>query len=266
MRYTNGKPAILSRKVGAGDVLFIATSADPGPSDPKSNDPTWNDLQGGWIGWVPFVQSCLTHLLERQTQKHNFIAGETIRWQPDDSDAEAVFVLIPPKLANGRQATRPRLGRPRDEDGKPLLVTPVLDRAGIYYLTPASREHDEQTVKPGAGQRAEQTGVGAVRGGAGPARGGQSGDVDRSRIGSTAWLSGAARQRGRCHRRLGAHGRGQSGVDAVAVGAGVTVDGGRVGAGVGVWKSVVILSVVRCPLSVAKNNEQRTTDNGQRTR
>ena len=150
-RYSNGKPALLGRKVGVGDVLFIATSADPGPIDPKTSEPTWNELPTfRWVGWVPFVRSCMTHLLERQTQKHNFVAGETIRWQPDDSDAESVFVLIPPPLSNGQKAVRPRLGRPRDEDGKPLLVTGVLERAGVYYLTPSEREHDDQTVKPGA--------------------------------------------------------------------------------------------------------------------
>lgn len=144
MRYTNGSPAIVGRKLGAGDVLFIATSADPG-TDPASNEPTWNELSF-WPGWLPFVQSCLTHMLERQTQKHNYTAGETIRWKPDADDADAPFVLKTPKLSTGAAGPKERLGRPRTEDGQPLLVTPVLDRAGLYLLGRADRENEEDRI------------------------------------------------------------------------------------------------------------------------
>jgi hypothetical protein len=140
VRYNDGTPAMLGRKVGAGEVLFIATSADPG-TDPKVFGSTWNDLSW-WGGFLPLMQSCLTHMLDRQTQKHNYTAGEVIRWQPDADDAEAAFVLVPPAGAGGKARPAIRLGRAKeDAESKPALETPVVERAGVYYLTRADREN-----------------------------------------------------------------------------------------------------------------------------
>jgi hypothetical protein len=154
MRYGNGKPALASRKVDAGEVLLVATSADPGWK-PKTNEATWNYL-AVWPGYVPFVEAALNHLLHRRTQNHNFTAGETLHWHPDpdpgaearrraagDPGAEASdprsFVLVHPPERPGAAAKRVPLGRPELVQGRPLVTASGLLRAGVYYLTTAER-------------------------------------------------------------------------------------------------------------------------------
>jgi hypothetical protein len=154
MRYGNGKPALASRQVDAGEVLLVATSADPGWK-PRTNEATWNYL-AVWPGYVPFVEAALNHLLHRRTQNHNFIAGETLRWHPDpdpgaearrlaegdsgaDGDDPRSFVLYHPPERPGAEAKRVPLGRPEMVQGRPLVSAGGLNRAGVYYLTTGDR-------------------------------------------------------------------------------------------------------------------------------
>ncbi len=144
MRYTNGKPAIASRKVDAGEVLLFGTSAAPGWK-PKTREATWNWL-ALWPGYVPFVEASLNHLLHRQTQNHNFTAGDTLRWHPPaarDGDIEQSYVLVYPPEKAGAEGKRVALGRAETVQGRAVVTATGLERAGVYRLTLADRIGDE---------------------------------------------------------------------------------------------------------------------------
>jgi hypothetical protein len=153
MRYANGKPAVASRKVDAGEVLLFATSAGP-EWKPGTREAGWNYLYLWKAGYIPLVHASLNHLLHRRTQNHNFTAGETLRWHPDpDPSAEArrqaeggsdlpdprSFVLIHPPERPGGEGKRVPLGRPELVQGRPVVSAGGLNRAGVYYLTTADR-------------------------------------------------------------------------------------------------------------------------------
>jgi len=128
MRYSNGKPALVSRTVDGGEVLLLATAVEP----------AWSELPF-WLGYHPFVEASLNHLSYRQTQSHNFTAGETLRWSPDPRDAGRSFVLEHPPEKPGESGKREPLGRPDTVQGRPVVTATGLQRAGIYHLTAADR-------------------------------------------------------------------------------------------------------------------------------
>jgi hypothetical protein len=144
LRYNSGAPALVSRQVEAGEVLLVATSADPG-RQPKSDEPTWNYLFG-FPDYVPFVQALLAHLLERQTQIHNYTAGAAFLWHSDEKDASQSFALLGPR------GERLPLGRPQRLEGRPIVEVPATLRAGVYYLaqsaTPKSDEEPRDETDP----------------------------------------------------------------------------------------------------------------------
>jgi hypothetical protein len=168
MRYANGKPALAARRVGAGEVLLFATSAGP-EWQPGTRQPTWNYLYA-WPGYVPVVQGLLNHLLHRQTQNHNFTAGETLRWHPGEgpaAEAEAPaaeapkedrrsFVLIRPPARPKAEGEQVPLGRAQKEpQGLPVVTASGLHRAGVYYLKvvqPAQSGRPGEPARPAAGK------------------------------------------------------------------------------------------------------------------
>jgi hypothetical protein len=161
MRYVGDKPAVVSRKVDAGEVLLFATSAGP-EWKPGTKLPSWNYLYM-WGGYVPLVQASLNHLLHRRTQNHNFSAGQTLHWHPGpDPAAEArrqaeggadlpdarSFVLIHPPRRPAEEGKREPLGRPQMVQGQPVVSASGLHRAGVYYLTTADRSEGGGRADP----------------------------------------------------------------------------------------------------------------------
>jgi hypothetical protein len=144
MRYGNGRPALASRTAGAGEVLLIATSADPGWK-PGTREASWNYL-ALWPGYVPFVEAMLNHLLHRRTQTHNVTAGETLAWHPAAGAEARSFVLIHPPERAGAEGKHVPLGKPELVQGRPVISANGLRRAGVYYLTTA--EHGEGGAPP----------------------------------------------------------------------------------------------------------------------
>ena len=73
LRYSNGKPAMVSKRAGAGKVIFVGTAMHP----------VWSN--NGQIGWtdlplrhglvIPLLDVMLSHLLHSQTQNYNLRAG-----------------------------------------------------------------------------------------------------------------------------------------------------------------------------------------------
>lgn len=118
LRYSDGRPAIVSRRVEAGEVMLVTTSADL----------SWTD----WALWhgmyLPTVNLALNHLLRGQTQQHNISAGAPLRWRPEDRDAGQSFVCIHP------DGERERLGVPESVAGRPLVSTAQTGQAGVYRV------------------------------------------------------------------------------------------------------------------------------------
>ncbi len=125
LRYTDGKPAVLSGVVDAGEVVFVTTAADPGPGEP------------GWTDWpihpmyLPFVDVTVNHLLQRQSQNYNYKAGDVLAWRPPQRlGVESYDVQHP----DGR---REPLEPARLKDGWPVVTVNDTARAGVYFLKPA---------------------------------------------------------------------------------------------------------------------------------
>jgi hypothetical protein len=121
LRYSDGRPAVLGRQVGAGEVLLVTTSADP----------SWSSWPMRYWTYVPFLHSTLDHLLQSQAQQYNERAGNPLRWYPPEQDATRAFALFDP------QGGRHRLGPPEMQNGRPVIMASLTPRAGVYRLAPA---------------------------------------------------------------------------------------------------------------------------------
>ena len=148
LRFADGKPAVASREVGAGEVLLFATSADLG-SKAESPNPTWTN----WPlepTYVPFLDVALSHLLHGQTQSYNLIAGETLHWVPKEKEEKAYSLLHP----DGRLE---RLGLPQKVRGQKVVTASDLTRAGIYYMLASTPPRaTEPETAPDAAQAKEK--------------------------------------------------------------------------------------------------------------
>ncbi len=124
-RFSNGKPAVVSRLVGGGEVLFVATAADKGWKR-DSGEPTWTD----WPihrEFIPFVHIMIGHLLKGQTQTSNVVAGEKLDWQPN-LKVERAYTLVTPTGSNVR------LGLPEKKNNRSVVTVAELPLAGIYRM------------------------------------------------------------------------------------------------------------------------------------
>jgi hypothetical protein len=123
LRYSNGQAALVSKKVGAGEVMLLTTSAET----------TWTD----WPlrpTFVPFVHVALSHLLQEQAGPQNHVAGEPLVWHPADKEATRPFAVIAP------DGSRTRLGVPDRAGEHPVLIVTQTPRAGIYRIVAAEGE------------------------------------------------------------------------------------------------------------------------------
>jgi len=149
LRLSNGLPIVTTKKVDAGQVVFIATSADPGFKK-DSPDLTWTDWPYHPVN-VPFVQVTLSHLLQEQTQTHNLTAGETLRWRPGDKTLRHYSLVNP-------DGTTTRLGAAELVEERPLVTSEGLPEAGVYRLTTTGTAAGKDET-PGAKETAPATGV-----------------------------------------------------------------------------------------------------------
>src|SRR5262249_35070461 len=129
---------------GFGEVMVVGTSADPGYKA-RSHEPTWNWLPLWGHGFVPLVQTKVNYLLNGQTQSHNLTVGEPIRYAPPEEISLNSFLLIPPaERLNSKillpEAAKVPLGLAQKENDRPLVVSPNLYRAGVYWLTTRDNE------------------------------------------------------------------------------------------------------------------------------
>lgn len=128
LRFQSGLPALVSKKIDAGEVLLVATAADRGGKE-ESSDPTWTDWPLRFV-YVPFIDVAVAHLLHGQTQNHNLTAGETLRWYPSDKLTRS-FTLTTP------DGSRQRLGLPEKVVNRLVVTANDLPTAGVYRLIEA---------------------------------------------------------------------------------------------------------------------------------
>jgi hypothetical protein len=138
-RYDDGQPAVVANKVDGGEVLLFTTSSDPGWR-PDATDVTWTNLPLLFNCWVPLVHETVNHLLPRQTQNYNAVAGRPLTWPAPRQEASKAFVLYQP---DGKKR---RLGLPTVQGDRPLLVLDDLNVAGVYRLVAVNPAPEEQDI------------------------------------------------------------------------------------------------------------------------
>ena len=117
MRSSDGKPLVLSRTVGSGEVIVLTTSLDTEWSDwPRRNT------------YVPFVQMSLAHLVQRSAAGYNRTAGSPLVWPQAESFRS--YSLIRP------DSEKVTIGKPQGGVGPDRLTLTYNDtaRAGIYQF------------------------------------------------------------------------------------------------------------------------------------
>jgi hypothetical protein len=127
LRYTNRKAAVATRRVGAGEVVLVTTTADP----------RWTDWPLRHT-YLPFVHVALGRLLDSGTERHNRTAGQPLRWNPPAPEGNRVYVAVEP---DGR---RVRLGVPAMVEGQPVVTAPGTWRAGVYRVLPEGAPAEER--------------------------------------------------------------------------------------------------------------------------
>jgi hypothetical protein len=154
MRYNTGQPAIVTRTLDAGEVVFVTTAANFDlvyGLDGKAAAPAWSMWPRVWV-FVPFVHTLINSLMHNQSEAYNVTAGEVLHWYPSEKSVQAYTLLHP----DGK--TSARLGQPTKK-GKRLVVTADdLPRAGVYHLVshvPQAGDEDS----PGSAAPSRQRGI-----------------------------------------------------------------------------------------------------------
>jgi hypothetical protein len=127
MRTTDEKPLIVSRTVGAGEVVFFATALDE----------TWGRMMSEGHLAVPMTTYLIAHLTARQIPGGTRTVGDTLTWTPPKQ--ESGFELIKPHSGGERgERTRPRvkLGEAKSVDGQLVVSSSDTSVAGAYALVP----------------------------------------------------------------------------------------------------------------------------------
>lgn len=126
MRFNDGRPALLAKQSGDGEVLFLTTSVDK----------DWGFFATN-LTFQPFVHGAMTHLIERSATGFNRAAGEPIRWTP--KELNKLYQVIKP------DGSKARLGKPQGGANEQLALT-VADtsRAGVYTIAEEGQEKGTQ--------------------------------------------------------------------------------------------------------------------------
>jgi len=118
MRFNNGSPFLVSRRVGSGEVLFSSASFDR----------EWGSLVLPPT-FPPLVQGAVTYMLQQSGSADNRVAGEALTYRPTDPSIN--FEAVRP---NGE---RIKLGKAQtDTDGRLSLSVRDTSHAGIWQIVP----------------------------------------------------------------------------------------------------------------------------------
>ncbi len=132
----SGSALAASKKVGEGEVIFIATAAnfeglEPDPTRPNLMLPRWTTLHT-LPTLLYFIEASLSHIAHGQSQNYNLAAGETLNWFPTGR-VDMVHDLVSP---NGKVI---RLGLPEKKAGRKVVIAPDLHQAGVYRMMTSLR-------------------------------------------------------------------------------------------------------------------------------
>ncbi len=144
LRYDNDQPAVVSKKVDAGEVLLITTAAELG-FKADSPEPTWTDWSIHQT-FPAYLDVTINHLLHGQTRTYNVVAGEKLDWYPTEKQ-ERAYTLIHP------DGTNIRLGMPQRKDNRSVVTALDLSLAGIYHMVatlPPQARSEEILIEPQA--------------------------------------------------------------------------------------------------------------------
>ncbi len=118
-----GRPAVLRKKLSAGEVVLVTMAADRSWGD-------WPATDGD--SYFALIHITLQHLLPGRTDAHNRTIGENLVWNPPASDLGRIGYLRDPK------GDRSRLGPLQVVDNRPTLTATTTPRAGVYWLLTVS--------------------------------------------------------------------------------------------------------------------------------
>ena len=123
MRFNDGRPALVGKQVGDGEVLLLTTSVDK----------DWGFFATN-LTFQPFIHGAITHLIERSAAGFNRVAGEPIRWTPKELNTQL-------RGHRGRTARRSGSASRRAGRHEQLALT-VTDtsRAGVYTIAEEGTE------------------------------------------------------------------------------------------------------------------------------
>ncbi len=124
LRFDDGRPMLLSKNFGAGEVLFLTTSLDY----------RWSFLFRT-PAFAPFINACVAHMVQRTGAAYNRTAGESVRWTPPDPQKE--YYVIPP------DGERKFLGKPSAFGAQARLPAFDTSQAGAYRIEPAGARDGE---------------------------------------------------------------------------------------------------------------------------
>jgi hypothetical protein len=121
--FTDGKPAVVEKRLGEGLVLVMTTPVSD-PPRPEGR-PAWNELLTGEDAWPGFVlvYEMMQHLVRGSQMKLNLLAGETAVLPNDPAQFPERYQLYTP------------LDQPQDVLGRDGRVTVrFTDQPGAYRL------------------------------------------------------------------------------------------------------------------------------------
>jgi len=151
LNYSDGKPALVERPLGAGRVLVMTTSV----SDPASRADAWNLLPTGDEPW-PFVMlanELVYYLVGGGQEQLNYLAGGTVAIHLGPDTSASVYSLTTP----GGDQLRTNVDEKRD-----AIVVTATDQPGNYLLRAGgSDDHNERgfsiNLPPSAGELSRVT-------------------------------------------------------------------------------------------------------------
>lgn len=123
IEYSNGKPAVIERSLGAGHILIVTTPMAE-PSRPQGRS-AWNELLTGENSWPNFVllNELMRYVASGGESRLNYAAGETATLAHDPARDPLRYQLFTP------------LDEPQDIVPRENMISvPFTDHAGAYRL------------------------------------------------------------------------------------------------------------------------------------
>lgn len=128
VRTTDGRPYIVSRTVGEGEVVLVTGSFDELWGSFSSDPGSFH---------VPLAMFTVRHLTGRRLTGGTVVAGNPLVWSPLP-DAGDQFELVKPARPGEKVRPREKL-EVREADGRRTVTATDTALAGIYHIVPAGR-------------------------------------------------------------------------------------------------------------------------------